>query len=297
MFYTKIFSLNDESLSYETIIDTIDNKKFEESAIKNIYAPNNAVDFIIEKKLADASLQIRPDKCVIYTIYEYIFKDIVSSTEKSHQLIVFKDVDNKNVNFIVENPSTAKRFIRSILGYQSNDKQKVEDLNDNGLYTPVLKDNFLYWIISKIYRSDASIQDNLFLDSITKLKGRTQLLNMASTEGSGVTNMLTTLAFLLESKHLSNIIIKVNYQNDRHRDVVIAIRKSNASSMSIGTDVTDYVGEYSKDEYLTAKLLLLIYLDALPSIIFEYKDTESPDEKKIFIENIKTDLLERIESI
>lgn len=297
MVYTKLFNLNDNSMSYEDIISKIDNNEFREDDIKNIYSANDS-DFEIRKKIDNRQISLNSGKqCMFYTVYEYKFIDTISLAEKSYQLVILKNNNNK-VYFIAENPSTAKKCIRKFLGYQISQKNTVQDLlQSSNTYKPLLEDNFLYWIINKIYQTNTNIQDVISLSSITKVKGRTQILNRVSAEGSEVTNMLTTLAFLLESRHLLDINIKIDYINGEHEDVVISIHKSNETNLSIGTDVRDYNGVYIENEDLTIRLLLLIYWEILPSIVLEYKEMSTNKEKESFIKIIKEDLLKRIEDI
>lgn len=290
---SSLLFLNDSESSYKKVIEKIEGGGFNLSSDKY-------PDFKIEKYIED-SIKIH-NKEINYTIFNYSIQSSTSTNRINHELIVFKN--GKQVGFIVEkNANSATSFLRGLLGY----KKKRGTVNVQILDSSFENGEIFFWIINRIYSDDPTLtfstvdnqKNKLILNSIDGIQGRTQAtLNRVSTQGSNVINMLTTLAFILESNTLTEVKLISNY--NEHEDISLEIHVS-GKNITIGVDESEYRGPYeNKDENeLRCILLLVAYLDLIPALIDSYKNDvdEETNEKKELVSNIVNETTDRINNL
>lgn len=202
-----------------------------------------------------------------------------------------------NINYIIDKNSGAKSFLRKINNYTERGIIEENMIKFN--------DDFFIWLISKVYQEDnildGSNHKEIEIKSIKGFRGRTtDLLTQVKADGETVINIISTLAFLLESKNINQITIDIGYDNI-HQNIGLKINKKG----NVYTDADSYIGELINErdiELRFSKIILMLYLEILPKIYQSYNDDLKDeiwgkDKNKDFIELIKKDVLDRIQSI
>lgn len=199
---------------------------------------------------------------------------------------------NSSVFYIVDQNSSAKKLLRKLLAYTGKN-----EVDKNCFDFP---DDFFIWLVNQVYNSNATIENTatdetktLSLEEIKGIRGDTEdLLTRVSATGESVMNVISTLAFLLESKKVNQVILTMRYTG--HTCICIKIQKKTLEIEN------PYHGAFDGDttEQLLAKLYLLLYLEILPLIEQEYrtaKEEEWTHEAYInFLTGLKDDILEKI---
>lgn len=133
--------------------------------------------------------------------------------------------------------------------------------------------------MNQVYNSNAIIENSssdekkiLSLEEIKGIRGDTEdLLTRVSATGESVMNVISTLAFLLESKKVNQVILTTKYSG--HSCIGIKIQKNTLEVE------TPYHGEYDGDstEQVFTKLYLLLYLEILPLLEQEYRTAKEEE--------------------
>ena len=91
------------------------------------------------------------------------------------------------------------------------------------------------------------------------------LQTQVTASGEAVMNIISTLAFLLESRNFNQIKLDLNYTD--HSNVSLALQKGTVNVL-----MNEYSGIFEDDtpEEKIAKAYLLIYLEILPILFQEY---------------------------
>lgn len=286
-------------LSYDDIVDRISEGNFKLS--DNTY-PDFKIDIC-----SKGDLNIWGSDSVKYAVFSFSIESMSSRVRIQHQLIVF---ENENIGFIVDyNNARALSLIRALLNVSEKNIIECYKIDSRINY-----EELFYWIIRKIYENDNELEMTRFnaknekrnvkvtLSSVDGLKGRViSSLNKVSTQGSEVTNTLTALAFILESKTVTDLTVTLSF--NQHKHVVSEIHIVN-NDITIGVNENEYSGIFDDDDLLRAKLLLLIYLDLIPSLLDLYvddtentSDQNSLTEKEKLIQKTIDDITQKIDGL
>lgn len=290
---SSLLFLNDSKLSYKDVVEKIEKDDFNLPVDKY---PNFKISKYVTNKIKIHN------KNVNYTIFNYSIQSSTTTNRINYELIVFEN--GKQVGFIVEkSANSAISFLRGLLGYT----KERGTVNVQPLDSSFKNSEIFFWIINKIYSDESTLSFNtddnskneLVLNSIDGIQGRTQItLNSVSTQGSNVTNMLTTLAFLLESNTLTEVKLISNY--NKHKDISLKIHVSR-KNITIGVDESEYRGPYENMDVneLRCILLLVAYLDLIPALIDSYKNDVDGEtnEKKELVSNIVNETTDRINNL
>lgn len=209
-------------------------------------------------------------------------------------VIIYKD--NGSVNYIISRNSDASRVLRYLLNCKTRGRISRNQ--------PELYSDLFIWLISKILNKDSEIDNNdgeslLSIDSLEGIQGDTAgPLNRVSVRGQAITNILSTLSFLLESQSMSKVVINVHTHS--HERIELNLKKR-----YISTGMNEYIGVFgstiSPDNKLIIKseLYLLIYKCIIPLIMQSYStaidngEWDSNNHKK-FLCNVADKLKSKI---
>jgi len=257
------------------------------------------------KKFAEIKKMTYNNQEVCYNLIEFTIDSITpgdeieeSRTSKINGLILIYQVGN-SVRYLINRNYDALRLLRMIRGFGQYDA-RGEIEKDN---TDMSSDIFM-WFVKIVYQGDNTLiftQENqtersLTIESILGVRSETRDENKLSAQGNTVMNLISTLSFILESDKINQLILRINYANHE----VIEIKLT--SKGVISCEIDSYSGEYEEldRDSLTCKLLLLVYMEIIPSLkhVF-YNDVDSgnwnKDKKEKFFQNIKSELVERLE--
>lgn len=258
-------------------------------------------NFKFEKIFSENKFVIIGDKNIIFNKINFSYDTIIEGEQPEEDRITLKKgfiivySTGSNTNYIISKNSDAKSFLRKI-----NECTEKNTIVENMIN---YEEDFFIWLINKVYSNsnilELSDKKEIEIKSIKGFRGKTSdLLTQIKADGETVINVISTLAFLLESKNINQITIEIGYRP--HENIELKINKKG----TIDIDVKYYLGELideTDEELKFVKLVLLVYLDLLPKIYQYYKgeksNTEWSTEKyKTFIEEIKNDILLRIEA-
>lgn len=221
------------------------------------------------------------------------------------KIVVYSNSDSDSIFYIINRNSDALFILRKILEYSSRNVVKSK--------MPEITDDFLFWLLNKIYGVNEPIETfssdlkTLYLESIKHFSGDSQdLQTKVTARGETVMNLVSSLAFFLESQRLRNIKLELSYGRNYNINLSFINNTSNStrSTSSIAIDFDNYMGELSstdKDE-LYSKLTLIIYLEILPILFLTYeREIESEewnDEAyKKFLREIGEEINKRIDKL
>ena len=220
------------------------------------------------------------------------------------------EFDSK-LGFIVDKAgyANALAFLRELSGTSKNKTIVCENYDDS------IKNGSLFlWMISKIYHNESNVnydyngeKKTIDLNSLDGLKGNTRTgLNNVSTQGSDVINMLTTLAFLLESERLTEVGLNISFET--HESLQLEIRTHN-QFISLDVKAEDYKGSlYNNDlcikdgkvnlAILRGVILLTVHLSLIPMLSSLYKsETAGANIKTELITDIRKDMTDRMRAL
>lgn len=237
---------------------------------------------------------------VIFNMVHYRYEQMsVQDTQaedrpitKSGNIIIYKY--RGTIYYIVDQNSRAKKLLRKLLGYT--------DKNEISAYNFDFPEDFFVWLVNRVYNSEAVIESAsenetvMTLEEIKGIRGDTEdLQTKVSTSGESVMNVISTLSFLLESRKLNQVILKLSYTG--HENICVKLQRATVEYQR------PYNGEFeneSNDEMI-AKLYLLLYIEILPMLEQEYrtnKEDEVWNQKAYiaFLNGLKDSIIEKIES-
>lgn len=246
-------------------------------------------------------------KDLVFNVLNYTFDKITKDSQENPTpvedrtvqqqgtIVIYQEKSaSSQVKYIINRNSDAQRILRLLLGYSGKNEIITNQL-------PLSSDMFI-WLIKKIYTNDNSINmssasTNFTVDSLIGFRGRTNdQINKVSADGDTLMNLISTLAFLLESNLMQQI--KLNTSYGEHDNVELTI-----SEGVIGTSYKNYSGIYEDEdavsEVIEAKLLILIYLAIIPELVQAYNDSKddnswNANEHKRFLNLISEDVREKI---
>lgn len=301
MTQTTLWYVNDKERDFKAMENQLAQGSFFTNSV-------NYPNFTLESKVLNQELVISTNK-VQFNIYEYSF-DGPTGTRIAGTLIMF-EIQNK-IGFIVDKASypNALSFLREICGYGAEKKTIVCEQYD----TSIRDGNMFLWIISKIYHNESNIEydtehdtSQIILNSLDGVKGNIQMsLNSVSTQGSDVINTLTTLAFLLESKRLTEVGLNISF--GVHKSIQLNIHThSKLISLDVEPDV--YIGELSNNRdlfsngttdlfVLRGAILLIVHLGLIPLLYSLYKsESDGAKIRDDLVSDISEDITQRIREL
>lgn len=242
------------------------------------------------------------DKKVEYNLINYTYDSVYPGNEPledrkspvNGKIIVY--YKSNKLNYIIDKNTNALTELRWLIGY----KGKLEIAKNE---SPI-NSELLIWIISRLFKEENILNINLVdgsdialvLNSIVGFKGQTDdQISYVSADGDSILNILSTLSFLLESKLLQQI--KLRMQLDEHENIEITLK----DTKTIAVNINKYDGpfdDYSKDQKY-AEIYLLTYLEIMPMLYSKYQEDMDnslwgPTQKKAFLASIKEKLIKKI---
>ncbi|NJH67211.1 hypothetical protein [Staphylococcus agnetis] len=201
--------------------------------------------------------------------------------------IIVYEKDNETY-YIISRHSDSLNILRSLLDYTGN-----KEIVDNKI---TVESDFIIWLIYKFYNSknlfaindDDEEKQTLKIESIIGFKGDTEdELSRITTDGDTVMNLISSLAFLLESKKLTSIKLNLRFKN--HPKIVFNLNTNG----SINIDIDEYIGPFVKlgEDEKISKLLLLVYLEIMPLLSEWYEEDLS---NKNWGDNVYNEFLDRL---
>lgn len=178
-------------------------------------------------------------------------------------IIVYKSKDT--IKYIIDKKSEALLLLRKMLSYKG--KNEVTD------YAVNLSNDFFYWIINRVFYSNNTIErpdgsdQVLRFESIKGFSGDTEdAQTKVTASGESVMNIISTLAFFLESSSFKKILIELRYKE--HENIMLILKNG-----TIEVDKKCYLGPFEQDEEneRIAKLYLMCYIEILPILLQEYE--------------------------
>ncbi len=217
-------------------------------------------------------------------------------------ILIFRDESGK-INYIIDRPlGDARKMLRRFMNYESRGEITEKEIN--------VTSDFFLWLVYKLFNKENEFElmtpdrniKELTINAIIGIRGITHDQNTVRADGDEVMNLISTLAFILESESINRVVLKF-YYNNIHENIEVRLENN-----KIAVDPDKYVGEYKNREganydynRMLAQLLLLVYLDIIPNLknVFLLAKKEGWNQSRIesFIEQVKEKLIERIDSI
>ncbi|MGZ2417266.1 hypothetical protein ACUXJ9_001503 [Staphylococcus caledonicus] len=272
------FNTNDETkVHYKNIVIN------KHSLENNIYKKENeSIEF---EKVDFSFTKVRPTAALINEKSESIISGYIVAYEKKNVIY-----------YIISRHSDSKNILRNILNYTGN-----KEIVDNKI---AVESDFIIWLIYKFYNSlnvysineDNQEEQTLKIESIIGFKGDAEdEISRITTDGDTVMNLISSIAFLLESRKLTSIKLKVRFNN--HQKLVFKLHING----SINIDMDEYNGDFRnlEENERTAKILLLIYLEIMPLLSEWYEEDKSNnnwgnDVYNQFLDKLITDIEEKV---
>lgn len=212
------------------------------------------------------------DKSILYNVFEVSVDAIspgVESEEFRTQKINIKVIvyeSNKEINYIINRNSDALKYLRKIFSYEEKSAIVKNSITFKG-------DNFL-WLIKKVFYEENSFKINnsmqkskeLIINQIIGIRGETSDENRLSAQGNTVFNLISTLSFILETKQVRQLMLRLEHTEHENIEVILNDR----GKVSVDTDSYSGVYEDFEIDKKIAIILLFVYIDVLPKFILFY---------------------------
>lgn len=241
------------------------------------------------------------DKTVRFAAYHYRFDQITVQDNPDDDRVLSKNglivvyEYNGSIFYIVDQNSKAQKLLRKVLSYTG--KHEIEKYNFD------FTEDFFVWLVYRVYNSDASFVKSslngtktLKIMDIIGIRGDTEdFQSKVSATGESVMNIISTLAFLLESRQLRQLVAYVSYTD--HEVIGIRLTKSTVEFER------PYNGIYALSEATTEEILsrvyMLLYIEILPLLEKSYRDSikNGWDEAAHvdFLKSLRKSIMERID--
>ncbi len=169
---------------------------------------------------------------------------------------------------------------------------KWEGIRENKLN---ISDDLLFWLFKSYleFKSESlSKSDLIYINALKGYSGETKDKgNRIRGEGERISDILGTLAFLLNNDPLKMIRPKIFYKYGKEmHDILLEIKMTGTTRIDVKNYKGSFNGKYEGDE-LVAILSILCSEFILPKLILSYKEAKDNDEWNI---SIKRDFLRRI---
>lgn len=285
----------------DTVVENIDqaiqkliDDVTEEEKVTNIIWEN----WSIQKCFTDNKTIKLNGKDIKFNYITYAYDQVDTTNEnktarKDGFIIVYST--GYDVNYIIDQNSYAMKLLRKLLSY--NGRNELERGNFD------FSNDFFSWLIYRVYNKNCNIEvffekeKKLTVDTIKGIKGDTlDLQTQVTASGEAVMNIISTLAFLLESRNFNQIKLDLNYTD--HSNVSLALQKGTVNVL-----MNEYSGIFEDDtpEEKIAKAYLLIYLEILPILFQEYytdigNDVWNEEVYKQFLKSVGETIREKIDN-
>lgn len=285
----------------DTVVENIDqaiqkliDDVTEEEKVTNIIWEN----WSIQKCFTDNKTIKLNGKDIKFNYITYAYDQVDTTNEnktarKDGFIIVYST--GYDVNYIIDQNSYAMKLLRKLLSY--NGRNELERGNFD------FSNDFFSWLIYRLYNKNCNIEvflekeKKLTVDTIKGIKGDTlDLQTQVTASGEAVMNIISTLAFLLESRNFNQIKLDLNYTD--HSNVSLALQKGTVNVL-----MNEYSGIFEDDtpEEKIAKAYLLIYLEILPILFQEYytdigNDVWNEEVYKQFLKSVGETIREKIDN-
>ena len=285
----------------DTVVENIDqaiqkliDDVTEEEKVTNIIWEN----WSIQKCFTDNKTIKLNGKDIKFNYITYAYDQVDTTNEnktarKDEFIIVYST--GYDVNYIIDQNSYAMKLLRKLLSY--NGRNELERGNFD------FSNDFFSWLIYRVYNKNCNIEvflekeKKLTVDTIKGIKGDTlDLQTQVTASGEAVMNIISTLAFLLESRNFNQIKLDLNYTD--HSNVSLALQKGTVNVL-----MNEYSGIFEDDtpEEKIAKAYLLIYLEILPILFQEYytdigNDVWNEEVYKQFLKSVGETIREKIDN-
>lgn len=221
----------------------------------------------------------------------------VEDRTKTYQGYIIVYYDGIKISYIISRNSDALKILRFLLGYTGKN-----EITNNSFE---VSSDFFIWLINRVFNKNNTLTDvsddesgEIIVNSIIGLRGDTEdLLSRVVTDGDSVMNILSTLSFLLESKEMKQIKVRLEYP--KHENIELVLNTSG----TVGVYMKEYIGDFEKEEaeLQKAKLLLFIYIELLPKLKQQYlSDIDNNmwnfELHKKFLNNVAEELQGKIEA-
>ena len=285
----------------DTVVENIDqaiqkliDDVTEEEKVTNIIWEN----WSIQKCFTDNKTIKLNGKDIKFNYITYAYDQVDTTNEnktarKDGFIIVYST--GYDVNYIIDQNSYAMKLLRKLLSY--NGRNELERGNFD------FSNDFFSWLIYRVYNKNCNIEvflekeKKLTVDTIKGIKRDTlDLQTQVTASGEAVMNIISTLAFLLESRNFNQIKLDLNYTD--HSNVSLALQKGTVNVL-----MNEYSGIFEDDtpEEKIAKAYLLIYLEILPILFQEYytdigNDVWNEEVYKQFLKSVGETIREKIDN-
>lgn len=265
-----------------------DEEFFNTEASKIVYS-----DFRREKIFEDDKIINLRDVSYLYNIFHFRAntKEVDDTNpfspvqEVNYFIVVYQQegVEN-NVNYIIDSNSDSLTVLRKLLRYK-----KKGVVVENKIF---LDNDIFLWIIKKVFSEENSL-GSIDIHSVIGVRGETGDENTLLAQGNTVLNLVSTLAFILETNLLKQLVLRVG--NNEHE--ILELRLNDRGVVSISEQ--SYSGafyNYGPAEK-KASIFLLSYLSLLPIIRQAYllqEDEWLNEQKAEFFEKVQEDLMARL---
>lgn len=207
--------------------------------------------------------------------------------EVKYFIVVYQQKDVEyDVNYIIDSNSDSLTILRKLLRYT-----KKGVVVENKLY---LNNDIFLWIIKKVFSEENSL-GSIDIHGVIGVRGETGDENTLLAQGNTVLNLVSTLAFILETNLLKQLVLRVG--NNEHE--ILELRLNDKGDVAISEQsYSGIFSDYDKAEK-RANIFMLSYLSLLPIIRQAYyiQEREWLDEQKpAFFENVQKDLITRLAS-
>lgn len=285
----------------DNTLDQIITKILEPTDDKAFPNRTSSINVVTNKAFDENKTFIFDGRNIYYNLINYFYDSVVSgespiedrTTLVKGTIIVYSN--GTKVNYIIDKNSSSLTELRWLIGYTGRGEiEKNKSSFDSKLFV---------WVISKLFNSDnvfditQRTRDDitLSLDSVIGFKGQTDdLISYVSADGDSVLNILSTLSFLLESKMLQQIKLRLEFAD--HANIEVTLK----DTQTISVNLRRYIGPY--DDYgknqLICELYLLVYLEIIPHLTNIYRVEEGTlwdaEAEKNFLQSVGAKLIEKV---
>ncbi|MDM7502781.1 hypothetical protein QUE94_08355 [Lactococcus lactis] len=148
-----------------------------------------------------------------------------------------------DVNYIIDSNSESLTILRKLLRYT-----KKGTVVENKIY---LNSDIFLWIIKKVFSEENSL-GSIDINSVIGVRGETGGENTVLAQGNTVLNLVSTLAFILETNLLKQLVLRVG--NTDHE--ILELRLNDRGVVAISEQ--SYSGSF--DDYEKAEKRASIFL-------------------------------------
>ena len=168
------------------------------------------------------------------------------------------------MNYIIDKFSGSLTILRNYLNYTGKEEIIKNKIN--------VTSDFIIWLINKVYNGinsyeldgDETNESLISIDSIIGFKGdANDKISQLRADGDTVMKLMSSLTFLLESKEM--VFIKLKISTTNHRSIVFKLDLNG----SVNIEIDNYKGEFKKiynGDSVIYNLFLLVYLEILPTL-------------------------------